>query len=31
MVALSAVDEAQQAALEAWLARKDADSTQGTS
>jgi hypothetical protein len=28
LVALAAVDEAEQAALEAWLARKDADSTQ---
>jgi hypothetical protein len=25
VVALAAVDEAEQAALEAWLARKDAD------
>jgi chromosome segregation ATPase len=28
-VALAAVDEAEQATLEAWLARKDADSAQG--
>ena len=27
--ALAAVDEAEQASLEAWLARKDADSAQG--
>ena len=30
VVALAAVDEAEQAAREAWLARKDADSAQGT-
>ena len=30
VVASVAVDEAEQAALEAWLARKDADSAQGT-
>ena len=30
VVALAAVDEAEQASLEAWLARKDADSGQGT-
>ena len=30
VVALAAVDEAQQASLEAWLARKDADSARGT-
>jgi len=30
VVALAAVDEAEQASLEAWLARKDADSAQGT-
>ena len=29
-VALAAVDEAEQAALEAWLARKDANSVQAT-
>ena len=29
-VALAAVDEAEQASLEAWLARKDAESAQGT-
>jgi hypothetical protein len=29
VVALAAVDEAEQASLEAWLARKDADSAQG--
>ena len=29
-LALAAVDEAEQASLEAWLARKDADSGQGT-
>ena len=29
-MALAAVDEAEQASLEAWLARKDADSAQGT-
>lgn len=29
-VALAAVDEAEQASLEAWLARKDADSAQTT-
>ena len=29
-VALAAVDEAEQASLEAWLARKDADTAQGT-
>ncbi len=29
-VALAAVDEAEQASLEAWLARKDADSAQAT-
>jgi hypothetical protein len=31
VVASAAVDEAEQASLEAWLARKDADSAQGTS
>ena len=30
VVALAAVDEAELAALEAWLARKDADSAQAT-
>jgi predicted nucleic acid-binding Zn-ribbon protein len=30
VVALAAVDEAEGASLEAWLARKDADSGQGT-
>jgi hypothetical protein len=30
VLALTAVDEAEQASLEAWLARKDADSGQGT-
>jgi hypothetical protein len=30
VVALAAVDGAEQASLEAWLARKDADSGQGT-
>jgi hypothetical protein len=30
VVALAAVDEAEQASLEAWLARKDADSGLGT-
>ena len=30
VVASAAVDEAEQAALEAWLARKDAESAQGT-
>jgi hypothetical protein len=30
MVALTAVDEAEQAALEAWLARKDADTADET-
>ncbi|MGP0092078.1 MAG: hypothetical protein ACLPKB_19285 [Xanthobacteraceae bacterium] len=30
VVALATVDEAEQASLEAWLARKDADSAQGT-
>ena len=30
VVALAAVDEAEQASIEAWLARKDADSAQGT-
>ena len=30
VVASAAVDEAEQASLEAWLARKDADSAQGT-
>ena len=30
VVAFVAVDKAEQAALEAWLARKDAHSTQGT-
>jgi deoxyribodipyrimidine photolyase len=30
VVALTAVDEAEQAALEAWLARKDADSADET-
>ena len=30
VVALAAMDEAEQASLEAWLARKDADSPQGT-
>jgi hypothetical protein len=30
VVALAAVDEAEQASLEAWLARKDADNAQGT-
>ncbi len=30
VVALAAVDEAEQASLEAWLARQDADSAQGT-
>ena len=29
-LALAAVDEAEQASLEAWLARKDADTSQGT-
>lgn len=29
-VALAAVDEAEQASLEAWLARKDADTAQAT-
>ena len=29
VMASAAVDEAEQAALEAWLARKDADSAQG--
>jgi len=29
-VALAAVDEAEQASLEAWLARKDAERAQGT-
>jgi hypothetical protein len=29
-VALAAVDEAEEASLEAWLARKDAESAQGT-
>jgi hypothetical protein len=29
-VALAAVDEAEQASLEAWLARKDAESAPGT-
>ena len=29
-VALAAVDEAEQASLEAWLARKDAETAQGT-
>ena len=29
-VALAAVDEAEQASLEAWLARKDAESAQAT-
>jgi hypothetical protein len=29
-VALAAVDEAEQASLEAWLARKDAETTRGT-
>ena len=30
VVALAAIDEAEQASLEAWLARRDADSAQGT-
>ena len=30
VVALAAVDEAEQASLEAWLARKDADSARDT-
>ena len=30
VVASASVDEAEQAALEAWLARKDAESAQGT-
>ena len=30
VVALAAVDGAEEASLEAWLARKDADSAQGT-
>jgi predicted nucleic acid-binding Zn-ribbon protein len=30
VVALAAVDEAEQASLEAWLARNDADSAQST-
>jgi hypothetical protein len=30
VLALAAVDEAEQASLEAWLARKDADGGQGT-
>ena len=30
VVALAAVDEAEQASLEAWLARRDADSAQAT-
>ena len=30
MMALAAVDEAEQASLEAWLARKDADAVQAT-
>ncbi|HEY7244068.1 MAG TPA: hypothetical protein VH678_09325 [Xanthobacteraceae bacterium] len=30
IIALAAVDEAQEAALEAWLARREADSAQGT-
>ena len=30
IVALTAVEEAEQAALEAWLARREADSAQGT-
>ncbi len=30
IVASAAVDEAEQASLEAWLARKDSDSAQGT-
>ena len=30
VIALDAVDEAEQASLEAWLARKDADSAQST-
>ena len=30
IVALAAVDEAEQASLEAWLARKDAEIVQGT-
>jgi L-lactate utilization protein LutB len=30
VVALAAMDEAEQASLEAWLARKDADSARGT-
>ena len=30
VVALAALDEAAQASLEAWLARKDADSAPGT-
>jgi hypothetical protein len=30
IVALAAVDQAQEAALEAWLARKEADSAQGS-
>lgn len=30
VVALAAVDQAQEAALEAWLARREADSAQGS-
>ena len=30
VVALAAIDEAERASLEAWLARKDAENTQGT-
>jgi hypothetical protein len=30
IVALAAVDEAQEAALEAWLARREADSAKGS-
>jgi archaellum component FlaC len=30
VIALAAVDEAQEAALEAWLARREADSAQGS-
>jgi hypothetical protein len=30
VVALAAIDEAEQASLEAWLARKDAENAQGT-
>jgi hypothetical protein len=30
VIAMDAVDEAEQASLEAWLARKDADGAQGT-